>query len=156
MLAGLDVTIMSVHLRTLLQKRGFSLAEAAALGALIGPAQVTGRIGEMMSGGRYHPFWPLAIATALGAIGMKGNRPDIGSSVFSGTGLSWMLSCPRCGSRKHNSTGLALRNGGEYPPATITRMYGRLAPAALAMHSGSGPKFPDAFTAMLDEKRVSN
>jgi hypothetical protein len=81
-LAGLDVTIMSVHLRTLLQKRGFSLAEAAALGALIGPAQVTGRIGEMMSGGRYHPFWPLAIATALGAIGMKGNRPDIGSSVF--------------------------------------------------------------------------
>lgn len=49
-LAGLGVTIISVHLLTLLQQRGLSLGEAVALGALIGPAQVAGRIGEMASG----------------------------------------------------------------------------------------------------------
>lgn len=85
-LAGLGVTIVSVHLLTLLQQRGFSLAEAVALGALIGPAQVAGRIGEMVSGGRHHPFWALAIATALGAAGMT--MLAAGSSVI---GLSLVL-----------------------------------------------------------------
>ena len=83
-LAGLGVTIVSVHLLTLLQQRGFSLAEAVALGALIGPAQVAGRIGEMVSGGRHHPFWTLAIATALGAAGMTmlaAGFPIIGLSL---------------------------------------------------------------------------
>lgn len=83
-LAGLGVTIVSVHLLTLLQQRGFSLAEAVALGALIGPAQVAGRIGEMVSGGRHHPFWTLAIATALGAAGMTmlaAGFPVIGLSL---------------------------------------------------------------------------
>ena len=83
-LAGLGVTIVSVHLLILLQQRGFSLAEAVALGALIGPAQVAGRIGEMVSGGRHHPFWTLAIATALGAAGMTmlaAGFPVIGLSL---------------------------------------------------------------------------
>ncbi len=83
-LTGLGVTIVSVHLLTLLQQRGFSLAEAVALGALIGPAQVAGRIGEMMSGGRHHPFWTLTIATALGAVGMTmlaAGFPVIGLSL---------------------------------------------------------------------------
>ncbi len=69
-LSGLGVTIISVHLLALLQQRGLSLAEAVALGALIGPAQVAGRIGEMASGGRHHPIWTLAAACALTAIGM--------------------------------------------------------------------------------------
>lgn len=69
-LAGLGVTIISVHLLTLLQQRGLSLGEAVALGALIGPAQVAGRIGEMASGGRYHPFWTLAAASILSVVGM--------------------------------------------------------------------------------------
>lgn len=83
-LAGLSVTIISVDLLTLLQQRGFSLAEAVALGALIGPAQVAGRIGELVSGGRHHPFWTLAIATALGATGMTmlaAGFPIIGLSL---------------------------------------------------------------------------
>src|SRR5690606_24667116 len=69
-LSGLCVTIVSVHLLTLLQQRGLSLAEAVALGALIGPAQVAGRIGEMASGGRHHPIWTLAAACALIATGV--------------------------------------------------------------------------------------
>lgn len=69
-LSGLGVTIISVHLLTLLQQRGLSLAEAVTLGALIGPAQVAGRVGEMASGGRHHPIWTLAAACALTATGM--------------------------------------------------------------------------------------
>lgn len=49
-LAGLSVTIVSVHLLIMLQGRGLSLAEAVALGALIGPAQVTARLIEMAGG----------------------------------------------------------------------------------------------------------
>ncbi|MGQ4274154.1 MFS transporter [Terrihabitans sp. B22-R8] len=84
-LAGLGVTIISVHLLTLLQQRGLSLAEAVALGALIGPAQVAGRIGEMASGGRHHPFWTLAAASLLSAAGMvmlAAGFPIIGLSLI--------------------------------------------------------------------------
>ena len=85
-LAGLGVTIVSVHLLTLLQQRGLSLAEAVALGALIGPAQVAGRIGEMVSGGRHHPFWTLAAASVLSAAGMV-----MLAAGFSIIGLSLIL-----------------------------------------------------------------
>jgi hypothetical protein len=89
-LAGLVVTIISVHLLTLLQQRGLSLAEAVALGALIGPAQVAGRICEMASGGRHHPFWTLAAASVLSAVGMAmlaAGFPIIGLSlIFYGAG----------------------------------------------------------------------
>ncbi|MBI1622872.1 MFS transporter [Aquamicrobium zhengzhouense] len=84
-LAGLGVTIISVHLLTMLQQRGMSLAEAVALGALIGPAQVAGRICEMASGGRHHPFWTLAIAAVLSAAGMTmlaAGFPIIGLSLI--------------------------------------------------------------------------
>lgn len=84
-LAGLGVTIISVHLLTLLQQRGLSLTEAVALGALIGPAQVAGRICEMASGGRHHPFWTLAIASVLSAAGMTmlaAGFPIIGLSLI--------------------------------------------------------------------------
>jgi MFS family permease len=85
-LSGLGVTIISVHLLTLLQQRGLSLAEAVALGALIGPAQVAGRIGEMASGGRHHPIWTLAAACALTATGMT-----MLASGFRVIGLSLVL-----------------------------------------------------------------
>jgi MFS family permease len=85
-LSGLGMTIVSVHLLTLLQQRGLSLAEAVALGALIGPAQVAGRMGEMVSGGRHHPIWTLAAACALTATGMM-----MLASGFRITGLSLVL-----------------------------------------------------------------
>ncbi|MEO9339851.1 MFS transporter [Mesorhizobium sp. SB112] len=69
-IAGLFVTIMSVHLLTLLQARGVSLAEAVGLGALIGPAQVGARILEMLGRGRHHPLWTLTASVVLGATGL--------------------------------------------------------------------------------------
>lgn len=84
-LAGLSVTIVSVHLLTMLQGRGLSLAEAVALGALIGPAQVTARLIEMASGGRHHPIWTLAAAAGLSAVGLTMlalGLPLVGAAIF--------------------------------------------------------------------------
>lgn len=84
-LAGLSVTIVSVHLLTMLQARGLSLAEAVALGALIGPAQVTARLIEMASGGRHHPIWTLAGAAGLSALGLVMlalGLPLVGAAIF--------------------------------------------------------------------------
>jgi hypothetical protein len=84
-LSGLTVTIVSVHLLTILQGRGLSLAEAVALGALIGPAQVAARLLEMAGGGRHHPVWTLAGATGLAAAGlgmMALGLPFVGAAIF--------------------------------------------------------------------------
>jgi len=84
-LAGLSVTIVSVHLLTMLQGRGLSLAEAVALGALIGPAQVTARLIEMAGGGRHHPIWTLAAAASLSALGLVMlalGLPLVGAAIF--------------------------------------------------------------------------
>lgn len=84
-LAGLSVTIISVHLLTMLQGRGLSLAEAVALGALIGPAQVAARVIEMASGGRHHPIWTLAGAAGLFAVGLvmlAAGLPLVGLAIF--------------------------------------------------------------------------
>lgn len=84
-LTGLSVTIVSVHLLTMLQGRGLSLAEAVALGALIGPAQVTARLIEMASGGRHHPIWTLAVAAGLSAVGLAMlalGLPLVGAAIF--------------------------------------------------------------------------
>jgi len=69
-LLGLFMSTVSVHLLTLLQRRGLSLAEAVSLGAMIGPAQVAARIGEVVSKGRHHPFWTLVAAAVLTTAGL--------------------------------------------------------------------------------------
>ncbi len=58
-------SLWSVHLITIMQAQGLSLAAAVALGTLIGPAQVGARLLEMMLGGRHHPVWTLLAATGL-------------------------------------------------------------------------------------------
>jgi predicted MFS family arabinose efflux permease len=63
------MTVIAVHLLTLLQARGLELAAAVALGTLVGPAQVGGRVLEMAFGGRAHPVWTLLISSALVAGG---------------------------------------------------------------------------------------
>jgi MFS family permease len=68
-LAYAVMTIIAVHLLTLLQARGLELAAAVALGALVGPAQVGGRLVEMAFGGRAHPIWTLLVSSALVALG---------------------------------------------------------------------------------------
>ena len=69
-ITGMFVTIVAVHLLTLLQARGLSLAEAVAFGAFIGPAQVAARVGEMAGRGRHHPLWTLSAAVGLCASGL--------------------------------------------------------------------------------------
>lgn len=70
-LGGATTAIMSVHLLTLLQERGSSLAVAVSLGALIGPSQVGARVLEMAGGGRHHPLWTLAASMVLMAFGLS-------------------------------------------------------------------------------------
>ena len=62
----------SVLLVSILLTRGVGTAEAVALGALIGPAQVGGRVVEMAFGGRYHPVWTTVAATWLVGLGFLG------------------------------------------------------------------------------------
>ncbi|WFT83487.1 MFS transporter [Methylobacterium sp. CB376] len=69
-LGGATTAIVSVHLLTLLQARGASLAAAVALGAVVGPAQVGARVIEMANRGRHHPIWTLTAAMGLIAAGL--------------------------------------------------------------------------------------
>jgi hypothetical protein len=59
-----------VHLLAILQAKGLTLAAAVGLGALIGPAQVAARVGELAGRGRHHPIWTLAASVALLAFGL--------------------------------------------------------------------------------------
>jgi predicted MFS family arabinose efflux permease len=68
-LAYAVMTVIAVHLLTLLQARGLELAAAVALGTLVGPAQVGGRLVEMAFGGRAHPIWTLLVSSGLVALG---------------------------------------------------------------------------------------
>lgn len=69
-LGGAIMSLVSVHLLTLLQARGVALASAVSYGALIGPAQVGARIVEMLFKGRHHPLWTLTAALGLVALGL--------------------------------------------------------------------------------------
>jgi MFS family permease len=82
---GAIASIMSVHLLTFLQMRGFDLAAAVALGALFGPAQVAARVVEMTFGNRYHPIWTLAAAkglVGLAAVLLLVRIPFVGFAVI--------------------------------------------------------------------------
>ncbi len=69
--AGMIMSLWSVHLLTMLQGIGVSLAAAVALGTLVGPAQVGARIVEMLVS-RYHlhPIWTQAASSTLVATGL--------------------------------------------------------------------------------------
>lgn len=69
-LAYATMTVIAVQLPTLLQAQGLTLAAAVGLGVLIGPAQVGGRILEMVFGRRTHPIWSLVASSGLVAIGI--------------------------------------------------------------------------------------
>jgi predicted MFS family arabinose efflux permease len=79
-LASIVMTVVSVHMLTLLQARGLAMAAAVALGALIGPSQVGARIIEMaLARRRHHPVWTLIVSTVLTALGL--------ALMFGGTDL---------------------------------------------------------------------
>lgn len=63
-------TVMSVHLLTILQSAGLTLAAAVALGALVGPSQVGARFIEMLVARLHHPIWTKLTSTALVMAGL--------------------------------------------------------------------------------------
>jgi hypothetical protein len=63
-------TVLSVHLLTILQGRGLTLAAAVALGAVVGPSQVGARFIELMVARFHHPIWTKITSVGLVAIGM--------------------------------------------------------------------------------------
>lgn len=69
-ISGVVAAVVSVHLLTLLEARGMTLAAAVGLGALLGPAQVAGRIVEMAGGGRHPPIRTMVASVALVALGL--------------------------------------------------------------------------------------
>ncbi len=94
-IAGIG-SIVLVHLLIFLQARGLSPVEAVAIGTLFGPAQVGARLVERIFGSRYHPFWTLAAAGALMAVGLlllAAAAPILGLAVClyaAGYGISWI------------------------------------------------------------------
>lgn len=62
-------TAMAAHLPRLLQSNGTTLAAAVAVGALIGPAQVTGRLLEFGVLRRFHPLLSARLAALMHPIG---------------------------------------------------------------------------------------
>jgi MFS family permease len=70
-LAAIIMTVVSVHMLTLLQARGLTMAAAVGLGVLIGPSQVGARVIEMaLARRRHHPLWTLVVSTVLTALGL--------------------------------------------------------------------------------------
>ena len=63
-------TAMAAHLPAMLMAGGLSLAGALAIGALIGPAQVAGRLLEFGGLRRFHPLWSARLAASLHPLGV--------------------------------------------------------------------------------------
>jgi predicted MFS family arabinose efflux permease len=69
-MAQLIMTVISVHLLTLLLARGVAMPVAVGLGALLGPSQVGSRLLDMALAKRRHPIWTLVASTVMVAAGL--------------------------------------------------------------------------------------
>ena len=69
-LSSMISTALSVHLLTVLQAKGLTLAAAVGLGALVGPSQVAARAVEMVIARYHHPIWTKVASTSLVAAGL--------------------------------------------------------------------------------------
>jgi MFS family permease len=69
-MAQLIMTVVAVHLLTLLTARGVAMAVAVGLGTLLGPSQVGARLLDMTLARRRHPVWTLIASTVLVAVGL--------------------------------------------------------------------------------------
>ncbi|HEY8017381.1 MAG TPA: MFS transporter [Dongiaceae bacterium] len=90
-IASMISTLISVHLMTILQARDIALAAAVALGAIVGPAQVSARAIEMLISRYHHPIWTMLGGTIFVAIGVGAlwaGLPIIAAAlVFYGAGI---------------------------------------------------------------------
>jgi predicted MFS family arabinose efflux permease len=83
-LAQVIMTVVSVHLLTLLVARGVAMPVAVGLGTLLGPSQVGARLLDMTLAGRRHPVWTLVVSTVLVAVGLGllAARPGLASAAI--------------------------------------------------------------------------
>ncbi len=83
--------LLSVHLLTVLQARDIALAEAVALGAIVGPSQVSARAIEMMISRYHHPIWTKLASTvfvATGVAALWAGLPIVSAALmFYGAGI---------------------------------------------------------------------
>lgn len=133
------VTVWSIHLVTILTAGGYTLAAAIAVGTLIGPAQVGGRVLEMLGRGRHHPIWTMAAATSLvllGFLGLLFGVPAAAALVAYGAGNGlWSIA--------RGALPLAL-----FGPGSYARTMGRLATPMLLAGAAAptiGGLFIEAF-----------
>lgn len=63
------LSMVGIHLLTLLQARGLELAAAVGIGAIVGPSQVGARVVEMLAGRHYQPIWTMVASAVLVAAG---------------------------------------------------------------------------------------
>jgi MFS family permease len=68
-LQGFVVSAMSVHMLTMLQALGLSAAAAVAIGAMVGPSQVAGRLVEMLFGMELEPTTTAWVSATLMPVG---------------------------------------------------------------------------------------
>ncbi len=143
-LGGAIMSLVSVHLITLLQTRGVALASAVSYGALIGPAQVGARIVEMALKGRHHPLWTLTAAFGLIALGLAllaGGVPGVGIWLVLYGGGNGIYSIAR------GTVPLALFGPDRYPllvgrlarPGLIAQALAPPAGAFVLTHAGADP-----------------
>ncbi|QXT40357.1 MFS transporter [Gymnodinialimonas ceratoperidinii] len=86
---------MAMHLPSLLMAQGHTLAQAAALGAVIGPSQVGARLIEMLGGGRHSPVTTMVVSTlcvAAGLLSLSLSAPAALCLITYGMGLGlWTI-----------------------------------------------------------------
>lgn len=90
-IASVISATLSVHLLTILQAREIALAAAVALGAIVGPSQVSARAIEMLISRFYHPIWTKFASAVFVAIGVGilwGGFPVVAAAlIFYGAGI---------------------------------------------------------------------
>ena len=108
---------IALHLPAILMASGYTLAVAAALGAVIGPSQVGARVVEMLGGGRHSPLVTMTVSTfavLVGLIGLSLGGPAALCLIVYGGGLGlWTIA--------RGTVPLALF-GAERFPATMARV----------------------------------
>lgn len=69
-LQSLVISSISVHLLDVLKQLGFATATALAIGMVIGPSQVVGRLAEFSIGRNLHPTWSTRLGVLFCLVGI--------------------------------------------------------------------------------------
>lgn len=146
-LTSVIVTVISVHLIPVLQGFGYSAAAAVALGALIGPSQVAGRVIEFALGRRLHPLWSTLLAAMMMAAGASVLTLNLQFAAIAivayamGAGVSYIVrgTLPLV---MFGSEGYATLMGNLVMPSLIAQALAPWAAALALSHFGNAVFFP--------------